>query len=192
MITIGSDEVGYGALAGPLLVVGVSMPSNWTLEGLRDSKKLTERQRQDLWRRLQDEIAKNGKWHFSIKAADLIDTQGVGDCLVKAHTEVLEKLRLSITGPHEIIVDGVLKLPDVPNCRAIPKADDKIPVVSAASVIAKVMRDSMMKSYDDGFPGYGFAKHKGYGTKAHYAAIEQLGLCRIHRRSYLKSFLRNP
>lgn len=184
---IGSDEVGYGAVAGPLYVVGVAMPRSWRLPGLRDSKKLTKAAREALFEPILEQV--RGNWELAVFTPEQIDLLGVHHCLVKAHTLVLQRLLARTAGTTTVIVDGNMRLPEIPQAKAIPKADDIFPVVSAASVIAKVLRDEVMMVLSSTYPFYGFERHVGYGTEAHYKAMKKHGLCPVHRRSYLKKII---
>lgn len=178
----GSDEVGYGCLAGPLVVCAVCAPYDWTLEGLRDSKQLKDFQREEMAAQLYA-LQRQGKIRFSLKQVDAprIDEIGVHTALRRAHVIALEEVSYKLKNLLQV-VDGDLDLPG--SSISIPKADTFIPQAMAASIIAKHARDSFMKDMDERFPGYGFARHVGYGTPEHYAAIEKLGPCELHRMSY--------
>lgn len=189
-ITIGSDEVGWGAVAGSLYVVGVAMPSNWRFRGLQDSKKYKGKNaranREAIFEPLLKEV--KGCWALAIFSAEQVDTLGAQHCLIEAHTSVLQQLvsRVPRQNIERVIVDGKLRLPKVPTAVAIPEADSHFQVVSAASVIAKVLHDDAMMALANSYPQYGFDEHMGYGTPAHMKAIRKHGMCPMHRRSYLK------
>lgn len=194
MITIGSDEVGWGAVAGPLYVVGVAMPTSWSFPGLRDSKKYTgkagRQRREALFEPLIDEV--RGRWALASRTPEELDLLGAQHCLVGAHTEVLQRLlgRIPMTEHVDrVIVDGNLRLPEVKAAISIPKADDKFQVVSAASVLAKVLRDNVMIALAATYPQYGFITNAGYESPEHTRALKKYGLCPAHRRSYLKTFV---
>lgn len=187
MIMIGSDEVGWGSVAGPLYVVGVAMPTAWALQGLRDSKKLTRAAREALFEPLVEQV--RGNWALAIRMPEQIDRLGAQQCLVDAHTSVLQRLlgRVPMTEVIDrVIVDGNLHLPEVKSAISIPKADDHFPIVSAASVLAKVLHDDYMSALARSYPKYGFETNAGYETASHLKAIKKYGLCPEHRRSYLK------
>lgn len=183
---IGSDEVGWGAVAGPLYVVGVAASSNWSFKGLRDSKKLTRAAREAIFEPLVDEV--RGHWVLAIRTPEQIDRLGAQHCLIDAHTSVLKRLlaRYPRAFLDRVIVDGSLRLPDVYEAVSIPKADDAFPTVAAASVLAKVLRDYTMTAAASTYPQYGFTTNVGYESAAHLKAIKKYGMCPLHRRSYLK------
>lgn len=178
---IGSDEVGYGAWAGPLVVVAVATPRDWEDSRVKDSKKLSEKAREALYREFFQ--ADFPMYVAIVEPAD-IDRRSVWTALIRAHEEAIMgvvALLLPIPGKKLVIVDG-----NVPTevGFSLPKADDLVPAVSLASIIAKVTRDRMMVKLADEFPGYGFARHKGYGTPEHTTALGELGPCSAHRMSY--------
>jgi ribonuclease HII len=193
LILIGSDEVGWGAVAGPLYVVGVAMPSSWSFPGLRDSKKYTGKkgreQREAIFEPLLEEV--RGHWELSIFQPEEIDRRGAQHCLIEAHTEVLTRLiaRTPEESIDRVIVDGKNRLPRVRRAVPIPKAEDHFQAVAAASVLAKVLRDALMDDFARIYPQYGFESHAGYGVKDHLKAIRKHGLCPIHRRSYLRKVI---
>jgi len=187
-LVIGSDEVGWGAVAGPLYVVGVAVPAMWKLAGLKDSKKYADRaSRAAIFEALTEEV--RGNWALATASATQIDELGAQRCLVEAHTRVLLELLKRHPEADRVIVDGNLRLPDVRQAVAIPKADTNFPAVSAASVLAKVLRDDAMVALARSYPQYGFDKHVGYCTAAHLKAMKKYGLCPHHRRSYLKALV---
>ncbi len=181
---VGIDEVGRGAVAGPL-VVGASLgywdKENKTfLKGIRDSKKLTPKQREDWVLKF-----KKGKIKFytSKISNKLIDKNGMGWALKKAVADVLKKTHKKID---LVYLDGGLHAPEKYSQKTIIKGDDKIPMISAASVYAKVYRDHLMVKMDKKYP-YDFKIHKGYGTRAHFHKIREKGISAIHRKSFLKN-----
>lgn len=178
---IGIDEVGYGCIAGPIFVSAFFAPKNWTFEGLRDSKKLSEKQRTKIVQNIFN--TQNGIVDYAIIGAssEEIDSQGVANVM-----RDLYKRTASIVGSPDdclIIIDGVLKVKGMPHL-SLPKGDDLVPQISAASVFAKVARDNLMVELSKKFPQYDWANNKGYPSKAHLAALEAHGYCEQHRCSY--------
>ncbi len=174
----GSDEVGAGAYAGSLLVVAVTAPRAWTgPQGLTDSKKLNDSNRERFHDLLMADIQIS--MTFVWVTPETIDLFGIYKANVQAHLDAHAKLKT----PNTLrVADGNMNLG--PEIISLPKADGLVPAVSAASVLAKVTRDRYMTQQDALYPGYGFAKHKGYGVPLHEAALFRLGPCAIHRRSY--------
>jgi ribonuclease HII len=176
---LGSDEVGYGAVAGPLVVCSVIASFDWDMRGLRDSKMLSPDKIADLYDKLRLQ-KKAGKIQFTIVDVPSmrIDELGAVAALRKAHAAALETSRKDTL----VVVDGALDLPF--ECAAIPKADTFIPQVMAASIIAKHLRDNLMRDMDGIFPGYGFMTNMGYKTQQHAEALRKLGPCEIHRECW--------
>jgi ribonuclease HII len=182
---IGSDEVGYGAWAGPLTVAGTLLPRGWNEPGVGDSKQLTPTQRRKFFVRFT--ISTPIRFHVASISPEKIDQLGVGQALYAAHREVLTELLRRAPGPALVVVDGFkdgTKAIGVPGAIGLPKADDLVPAVSLASIIAKVTRDEHMVKMADKYPGFGFGSHKGYGTPQHMRALALYGPCEIHRKSY--------
>ncbi len=180
---IGTDEAGYGAWAGVLTVAMVAAPASWSNPFVNDSKALTEKAREKAFEMItRDESL---FWQIRYASPEEIDAQGVGCVLNELHTWCVDSgLRRMANKPSMAIVDGNLK---IPRALSLKHADAYIPAVSAASIIAKVSRDRLMVAADKHYPGYGFAQHKGYGgnaSHAHVIALEKLGPCAIHRKSY--------
>ncbi len=175
----GVDEAGRGPLAGPVVAAAVVLGANPSLEGLKDSKKLSEKKREQLFDRIQ-EVAVS--YAIAIVDRETIDRINILQATLSAMQQAV--LQLSFK-PDHVCIDGN-QSPHLPgySVETIIKGDDKVLAISAASVLAKVTRDRLMQEYDQQYPGYGFAKHKGYGTQVHRLAIEQLGPCAIHRRSF--------
>ncbi len=174
----GVDEVGRGPLAGPVIAAAVVFPEDFSIEGVKDSKQLSAFRRVALSREIR---RRSCAW--AIGAATVSEVE---ECNV--HHASIKAMRRALTGlpirPVYVFVDGT-HFPDVgiPG-EAIVKADRDIPVVSAASILAKVVRDQIMIDLNSRFPGYGFNQHKGYPTKAHIMALQAIGPCKIHRRSF--------
>lgn len=180
---LGVDEVGYGCLAGPLVVVGVRAAKNWSLDGLNDSKKLSEKKRNALRDKL--EFNKEIVWYKAERSNSEIDKDGVAVALKSAYVEVFHKLYQEDT---LIISDGVLKFDnlgvDAYDKFSVIKADAKFPTVMAASILAKTYRDALMKKLDSSYPVYNWKSNVGYGSKDHLEAIAKHGPCSLHRFSY--------
>ncbi len=193
---VGIDEVGRGPLAGPVCVGVCFATANkkdavWKIiNKARDSKKLSEGQR-EIWYKMAEGLKKQGKifLHVSFVSNKIIDKKGISYSLKWAINNSLQKLKLK---PEEtrILLDGALHAPEkFKNQKTIIKGDDKEPIISLASIVAKVTRDRYMKKIVKIYPDYGFEMHKGYGTKKHIKALEKYGISAIHRRSFLKRFL---
>ena len=174
----GIDEAGRGALAGPVIAAAVILPTHCSIEGLRDSKQLSPKQRAYLFDEIHDVAVAVG-----IGSVDhqVIDRLNILEAALLAMREAVEKLTPS---PDYILVDG-LHLPEVGIVgEAIPKGDSKSYSIAAASIIAKVTRDQLMIELDPIYPNYGFSRHKGYPTSQHRQAIAQFGASEIHRRTF--------
>lgn len=179
----GVDEAGRGPLAGPVAAAAVILPEGAEIDGINDSKKLSEKKREALFDVIKDKAL---AYAVCMAGAERIDEINILRATMEAMRGAVEKLGLK---PDYVIVDGN-RMPEltVPG-EAVVKGDSKSMAIAAASVLAKVTRDRYMREAARKFPGYGFEKHKGYGTKAHYEAIERLGVCGIHRRTFLKNVL---
>ncbi len=178
----GMDEVGRGPLAGPVVAAAVILPKKFTVLGVDDSKKLTEKKREMLY----DLILKHAV-AYSIGVVDnyIIDEINILEATKLAMKHAVEGLQIK---PDYLLIDALtLKDVEIPQ-RGIIKGDSTSVSIAAASIVAKVTRDRMMKEYHERFPQYAFDHNKGYGTKAHYAGINDYGLCLLHRRSFLKAY----
>ena len=177
-VTAGVDEVGRGPLAGPVIAAAVILDPEHPIQGLMDSKKISEKKRN----LLAIEIRKKSlAWAVGRAEHGEIDSINILQASLLAMKRAIESLAIE---PEWVLVDGI-HCPDV-NCNveAIIKGDSKIPAISAASIIAKVARDNEMIALDSQYPGYGFSQHKGYPTKMHIDALEELGVSSIHRKSF--------
>ena len=179
----GIDEAGRGPLAGPVVVAGVIMPQDSMIEAINDSKKVTEKRREKLY-----DVIKEEAISYSIAVIDhhVIDDINILNATKQGVTEVVDGLDVK---PDLIIVDALTHI----NTRGIPyepiiKGDAKCYNIAAASILAKVTRDRIMRQWDEIYPQYGFSSHKGYGTAKHIAAIKEYGLCPIHRLTFTKHF----
>lgn len=177
----GIDEAGRGPLAGPVCAAAVILPDGLEIEGLNDSKKLTEKKREALF----DVItARAEAYGIGWASEQEIDQVNILQATFLAMARAVEALSLLADFA---LVDGNRMPPlSIPG-ETIVKGDGKAACIAAASVLAKVSRDRALRKLDQRHPEYGFAQHKGYGTKAHYAAIKQYGLLPEHRRSFLKN-----
>lgn len=189
---IGIDEVGRGPLAGPVTVCAFAILENdlKLLEtiGAKDSKVLSEQKRDVVANKLR-ELVKEGRCVYKISstAPEVIDQKGLTKAIQIALDNTLKKL--NIHPEHaDVYLDGGLKAPQrFFRQHTVIKGDGKVPVISCASVLAKVYRDALMNEYDLEFPGYGFFNHKGYGTPEHYKALKKYGMTSIHRRLFLRN-----
>ena len=177
---LGIDEVGRGPWAGPL-VVGACVLGDAQIDGLTDSKKLTPKKREALAPIIREKATVGLGW----VSAEELDRIGLSAALCKACREAVKQIHVPF---HEIMIDGTVNfLRDTPlasHVQVLKKADLLVPEVSAASIVAKVARDEYMYKLAEKYPGYGFEKHVGYGTAAHKAALEKLGVCPEHRKSF--------
>lgn len=179
----GVDEAGRGPVAGPVCAAAVILPAGIVIEGLNDSKKLSEKKREKLF----DEITENAlAWSVSLVDERVIDEINILQATYEAMRQAIAKLD---PAPQILLNDAVtipqVAIPQVP----IIKGDAKSVSIAAASILAKVTRDHMMEEYDKEYPEYGFAKHKGYGTAAHIAALKEFGPTPIHRRTFITKFV---
>ena len=170
----GIDEAGRGCVAGPLCVAGCILKKQ--INGLNDSKKLSEKRRNELFK----EITANSHYKIVEFSSAQVDEQGLSKCLKTALETIVEFFK---DFDCEIIYDGNTTF-GAHGFKTLVKADASIPAVSAASILAKVSRDRKMLEFDKKFPEYGFKKNKGYGCKAHIEAIEKFGLTPCHRKSF--------
>ena len=182
VVIVGIDEVGRGALAGPLLVAAVVLPTSPRINGIDDSKRLTAKQRQGLVPRIREIATAIGM--ARIEAVD-IDRIGMAMALRQAMQEALRQIDLE---PDLVLVDGN-KLGVHPKELAIVGGDGKEAPIAAASIVAKVARDAWMVEADRLYPGYRLAANKGYASPEHIAALQELGPSKIHRRSFLNNIL---
>lgn len=189
---IGIDEVGRGALAGPVLVCALGARRQWAdaLPPMKDSKQLTARGREKWYLKICEWRAA-GLIFFATASvnSNVIDQIGIERALKRAVRRSLE----SKTVPRrnvEVLLDGRLKAPDRFRQRSIIRGDETVPLIALASIVAKVTRDRIVRDADDICSGYDFAAHKGYGTALHFTRLARLGMSPLHRKSFLKH--RNP
>lgn len=179
----GVDEAGRGPLAGPVCAAAVILPPDLELEGLNDSKKLSEKRREALYPLICEQALAYG---IAFASEQEIDELNILQATFLAMRRAVEQLGQK---PGLALVDGNREpdFGDIP-VRTIIKGDSRSANIAAASILAKVTRDRFMLEQDAVYPQYGFAVHKGYGTQKHYAALREFGPCPIHRRSFLKKF----
>ena len=180
----GIDEAGRGPLAGPVVIAGVIMPEGSMIEGVNDSKKVSEKKREQLYDLILEEAI---SYSVAIIGQDVIDEINILNATKHGVTSVVEGLD---TKPDLIIIDALehIDTKGVPY-ESIIKGDAKCYSIAAASIIAKVTRDRIMREWDEVYPQYGFVQHKGYGTAEHIQAIKEYGLTPIHRKSFTKNFV---
>ena len=178
----GIDEAGRGPLAGPVVVAAVIMPKDSMIEGVNDSKKVSEKKREILYEQIINEAIA-----YSVGIIDQkeIDEINILNATKKGLTTAIKELKVK---PQRILVDALTGIDTlgIPYTSII-KGDAKAYSIAAASIIAKVTRDKIMREWDEIYPEYGFEKHKGYGTKMHIDAIKEYGLCPLHRLSFVKN-----
>lgn len=177
----GVDEVGRGPLAGPVVTAAVIMPTDDIIEGVDDSKKLSEKKREKL-----AELIKSKAIAYSVARieSEEIDETNILNAVKKCMYNAVKSLTIM---PDITLVDGVdLHLP-IP-AEYIVKGDSLSYSIGCASIVAKVYRDNLMKEYAKEYPEYGFEKHKGYGTKNHIETIKEIGPCKLHRKTFIKNF----
>lgn len=181
-IICGVDEAGRGPLAGPVTAAAVILPEGYEIPGLNDSKQLTDKKRRELYPVIKEEALAYG---IAFVDEGVIDEVNILNATFMAMKEAIGQLSIK---PDLALIDGN-RVSDF-GVEAIPvvKGDAKVASIAAASILAKVARDDYMEAMDTEYPEYGFAVHKGYGTKRHYAAITEHGMSPIHRRTFLKKF----
>ena len=179
----GIDEAGRGPLAGPVVIASVIMPADSMIEGVNDSKKISEKKREKIYDQILEEAISYG---VAIIGQDEIDEINILNATKKGLTVSLQELSQR---PDLILVDALngIDTLGIPY-DSIIKGDAKCYSIAAASIIAKVTRDRIMREWDKVYPEYGFEKHKGYGTKAHIEAIKNYGICPLHRKTFVKNF----
>lgn len=176
----GVDEAGRGPLAGPVCAAAVILPKGLVIPGLNDSKKLSDKRRRELVPIIQHEAVSFG---IAFASQEEIDEINILQATFLAMRRAMEQLNPQ---PEFALIDGNRETDFGVPCKTVIKGDSLSANIAAASVLAKVTRDNWMMEAAEKYPGYGFEIHKGYGTKAHYAALEKLGPCPIHRRTFLK------
>lgn len=184
-IVCGIDEAGRGPLAGPVVSGAVILPEGCRILYLNDSKKLSEKRREELFSEIKEKAV---SWAIGVVSPEEIDEINILKATYKAMRQAFEKL----SPVPQVLLNDAVTIPGLsPALVQVPiiKGDAKSVSIAAASILAKVTRDHMMAEYDKLYPEYGFAKHKGYGTAAHIAAVREHGPCPIHRRSFITRFV---
>ena len=178
----GVDEAGRGPLAGPVVAAAVILPEGYEIAGLNDSKQLSDKKRRELFPVIQQEAI---AWGIAFVDHQTIDEINILQATFRAMAAAIAQLDptpdLALIDGNRVGNFGVESVP-------IVKGDAKAAPIAAASILAKVARDQFMEEQDLLYPEYGFAVHKGYGTKRHYAAVDQYGLCPIHRRTFFRKY----
>ena len=180
----GIDEAGRGPLAGPVVVGAVIMPKDSFIEGVNDSKKISEKKREKLYDLITEEAI---AYSVGIIDHNKIDEINILNATKLGLKNAIEELKVR---PDIILVDALNNMDtDGIPYKSIIKGDAKVYSIACASIIAKVTRDRIMREWDSIYPVYGFERHKGYGTAAHIAAIKENGPCIIHRKTFIKNFV---
>lgn len=182
-VVAGVDEAGRGPLADEVYAAAVILPPDICIEGLNDSKKISEKKREKLY----DEITETAlAYAVATASVEEIDEFNIRNATYMAMNRAIEALKIK---PHYVIVDGdCIKECNYPH-ECVVKGDAKSLSIAAASILAKVSRDRHMLLMAEEYPQYGFEKHKGYGTKAHIAALKEFGACEIHRKTFIRKFV---
>lgn len=181
----GVDEAGRGPLCGPVVAAAVILPQNYKIEGVNDSKKLSEKKREKLYDDIMSQALAVG---IGIADVDIIENINILNATKVAMKEAICNLSKK---PDYVLIDGNQMIDIDIKADTVISGDAKSESIAAASIIAKVTRDRMLYEYDKQYPEYGFAKHKGYGTKVHIDAIKKYGLTSIHRPSFCTKFINN-
>ena len=176
----GIDEAGRGPLAGPVVTACCMMPMDKMIEKINDSKKVTEKKREELY----ELIKQVSNYSITVVGNEQIDEINILNAVKKCMTMAVKTLPIA---PQITLVDGVDTGLEI-NAKYIVKGDQKSYTIGCASILAKVYRDRLMTEYAKEFSEYGFEKHKGYGTKAHIDKIKEIGPCKLHRRTFIKNF----
>ncbi|MEE0763182.1 MAG: ribonuclease HII [Acutalibacteraceae bacterium] len=183
-LVCGVDEAGRGPLAGPVCAAAVVLPKGLILEGVNDSKKLTEKKREALFDVITEQAL---DWSIAFATVEEIEEINILNAAMLAMKRAVEELKNPVDFA---IIDGNRKPLLEIDCEAVVKGDAKSMSVAAASILAKVSRDRILRQYAVDYPQYGFEKHKGYGTKVHVEALKKYGPCEVHRPSFLKKILK--
>lgn len=178
----GVDEAGRGPLAGPVCAAAVILPEHLQIPGLNDSKKLSDKKRRDLFPIIKEQAIAYGIAFATVEEIDEIN-------ILQATFLAMERAVAQLNGQADFaLIDGNREPKLDIESMAVVKGDSRSASIAAASILAKVTRDDYMEELASQYPQYGFEVHKGYGTKRHYQALEEFGMCPAHRRSFLKKF----
>ncbi len=180
----GIDEVGRGPLAGPVYAAAVILPKDAQILYINDSKKLSEKRREELYTEIMEKAIAVGIGYSTCERIDEIN-------ILQATFEAMDKAVANLSVNPELLLIDAVHIPQLERYpqESIIKGDAKSVSIAAASIIAKVTRDHLMAEYDEKYPGYGFASNKGYGSQDHIDALKRLGPCPIHRQSFIKNFV---
>ncbi len=182
-VIAGVDEAGRGPLAGDVYAAAVVLPEGILIEGLNDSKKISEKKREKLY----DEICENAiAYAVATASVEEIDTHNIRNATYIAMNRAIEALKVK---PDYVLVDGDCIKECAYEHECVVKGDAKSASIAAASILAKVTRDRYMKALAEKYPQYGFEKHNGYGTAAHIAALKEFGASEVHRKTFVKKFV---
>lgn len=174
----GVDEAGRGCLAGPVAAGAVILDPGRPIRGLRDSKKLTEKRRGELFAEIRE---KSAAWSFAMTGPEEIDRINILQAALRAMEKAVAGLSVA---PDFVLVDGNARISLAVEQKTVVGGDDRCASIAAASIVAKVTRDRLMKELETKYPGYGFSRHKGYPSKEHRESLRRLGPCPIHRKSF--------
>ncbi len=179
-VVVGVDEVGAGCLAGPVVAVALELTMNCRIAGIADSKLLTAKRRMEIFEKI---LKKNIKWAVGMATAEEIDRINI-----RRASKLAMKRAIESFGTATYALIDAWQIPDlkIPH-HGIIKGDLLVKSIAAASIVAKVVRDFMMQEYEQEYPGYGLAQHKGYGTKVHYDGLASLGPSSLHRKTFIKN-----
>lgn len=183
-LVCGVDEAGRGPLCGPVVAAAVILNKDEMIEGVNDSKKLSEKKRENLYDIIIKKAIAVG---VGISDVDIIEDINILNATKLAMKQAINNLKIN---PDFVLIDGNQMIDIDIDAQTVVSGDAKSESIAAASIIAKVTRDRLLKDYDKKYPEYGFAKHKGYGTKAHIEAIKKYGLTPIHRKSFCSKFIK--
>lgn len=174
----GVDEAGRGCLAGPVAAGAVILDPGRPVRGLRDSKKLTEKRREELFAEIRE---KSAAWSVAMTGPGEIDRINILRAALRAMEKAVAGLSVA---PDFVLVDGNARISIAVEQKTVVGGDDRCASIAAASIVAKVTRDRLMKELETEYPGYGFSRHKGYPSKEHRESLRRLGPCPIHRKSF--------